>query len=246
MELIEFLKKPNPAFDDMGLYGGSQVNPQKRAETLAGIVRKYYPGFTDDEVQQFLQKFATEGCGYMAMVNTIFGEFVGREVEFRQIFGFSMYDESGDLSFDRMAVDFYATMDNHNEKSFWIFKWDELNEQEDADYPKGYGTTKKSQAYRWKKYLAKHGVDVRIQEVNVTPDNYEKIATEGSLVVGIQPCVLFDKNGEEVYRSENGHAMTVTGITENRLYTVSSWGKEYYIKQDSGVYKRMEFQQVIY
>lgn len=90
---------------------------------MADIVRKYYPGFSEDEVKDYLTKLQLEGCGYVTMINTIFNQFVGKEEEFEKTFGFSIYDENGELNYDAMVTDFYSAIDNHNKKSFLIF-WD--------------------------------------------------------------------------------------------------------------------------
>lgn len=239
-------KQTNPAFDVEGSYGGNQNNPVKKSDELADIIRKYYPDFTDEEVEDFLEKLKSEGCGYIAMVNTIFSQFVGREDEFEKTFGFSMYDENGDLNYDALVTDFYSATDNHNKKNFLMFSWDEVNESEDQSATKGFGTTRESREYRWEKYLNDHGIDVDVKNVEVTTDNYDKLASKGDLVVGLSPCILYDSSGKEVVNINGGHAMTVTGKTDDGMYKVSSWGKEYYIKPDDSVYSRMQFQQVIY
>ena len=39
---------------------------------------------------------------------------------------------------------------------------------------------------------------------------------------------MYDENGNRYY-IDGGHAITVTGITEDGRYIVSSWGEKYYI-----------------
>ena len=43
-----------------------------------------------------------------------------------------------------------------------------------------------------------------------------------------------------------GHAMTITGVTDDGRFIVSSWGETYYLDSDLSGYSRCEFQQVIY
>ncbi len=236
----------NIAFDDEGMYGGNQSNPKSHADELANIVRRYYPDFTDKEVEDYLNKLEDEGCGYVAMINTIFDQFDGKEDEFEETFGFPMYDENGDLNYNAMVTDFYAATDNHYENSFLWFKWDDINESEDPSNTDGHGTSRESREYRWETYMKDHGIDVDVHNVEVTPDTYEQIAANGDLVIAVEPCILYDVNGNEVKNQPGGHAMTVTGVTEDGMYRVSSWGKEFYVKPDDEVYSRMQFQQIEY
>lgn len=127
-----------------------------------------------------------------------------------------------------------------------MFSWDDVDESEDESTTKGNGTTRESREYRWEKYLKDRGVDVDVKNVDVTLDNYNEVAVKGDLVVGVSPCILYDSSGKKVVNQDGGHAMTVTGITDDGMYKVSSWGKEYYIKPDDSVYDRMQFQQIIY
>lgn len=232
------ITSPNMPFDDQGQYGGYQGNPQTHYKDLADIVRKYYPDFSDKEVEDYLKKLADEGCGYVAMTNTIFSQFEGKEDEFEKTFGFPMYDENGELNYDAMVTDFYSAMDNHNK--------DGINESEDPSSTDGKGTTREKREYRWETYMKDHGIDVDVKDVDVTPDTYEEIAKDGYLVIGVSPVVLYDENGNEVYNKKGGHAMTVTGVTDDGMYIVSSWGEKFYIKPDDNVYNRMQFQQVQY
>ncbi|MCI8508887.1 MAG: hypothetical protein HFJ06_10040 [Lachnospiraceae bacterium] len=239
------IEQGNPAFDDEGSYGGNQSNPVTKSEELADIVRKYYPDFTDKEVEDYLKKLESEGCGYVAMSNTIFAQFVGKEKEFEKTFGFPMYDKNGDLNYDAMVTDFYAATDNHNEKG-WIFKRDVIDESEDKSATEGWGTTRETREYRWEKYMEDHGIDADVKNVKVTPENYDEVASKGDIVVGVQPCILYDESGNKAVDIDGGHAMTVTGKTDDGMYRVSSWGEEYYIKPGDSVYDRMQFQQIIY
>lgn len=213
---------------------------------LADIVRKYYPDFSDEEIEKYLEKLESEGCGYIALTNTLFKQYVGREDEFEKTFGFPMYDKNGDLNYDALVTDFYSSTDNHNEKSFLWWKWDDVDESEDKSDIQGSGTTREKREYRWEKYLKEHNVDVDVKNVDITIDNYNKVSSKGDIVVGVSPVILYDCDGNEVYNEEGGHAMTVTGVTDDGMYKVSSWGKEYYIKPDDSVYNRMQFQQIMY
>lgn len=236
--------KPNMPFDGKGQYGGNQGSPQNHADDMRDIVRKYYPDMSDKEVDDYLKKLNSEGCGYVAMINTIFGQFNGKEEEFEKTFGFPMYDKNGELNYDALVTDFYSATDNHNR--FLLF-WDRNDPNEDESVTVGSGTTMGEREYRFEKYMKDHGIHVNVKNnVNVTPDNYSKMSKKGDIVIAIHPCALYDKNGNKVVDSDGGHAMTVTGVTDDGMYRVSSWGKEYYVKPDDSVYSSVKFQCVEY
>ena len=98
----------------------------------------------------------------------------------------------------------------------------------------------------WEDYLAEHGIDVNVEcYIEVTADNYNDIVDKGQIIVAIEPCILEDEAGNTVFNADGGHAMTVTGVTEDGRFIVSSWGKRYYVDPDTK-YDRLQFQQVRY
>lgn len=245
--IIRSYPNGNPAFDEDGSYGGNQSDPLlafkgEKHEELSWIVRTYYPGYTDQEIEKYLRKLESEGCGYVALINTVFRQYVGREAEFERTFGFAMYDSDGELNYDLMVTDFYAAADNHDRFLFW----DVIDPFEDRSSTVGSGTTRESREYRWEMYLEDHGINVNVRNVEVTAENYERLAREGDLIVGVHPCILYDRRGRKAVNLDGGHAMTVTGVTEDGMLRVSSWGREYYIKPEDTVYSRVQFQQVCY
>lgn len=92
-------------FDDTGDYGGDQGAPRLSGgsdqEALYDIVRKHFPDMSDKEIKSYLNKLNSEGCSYVATINTIFAAYEGREEEFERTFGFSMY-KNGDLNYGRV------------------------------------------------------------------------------------------------------------------------------------------------
>lgn len=222
----------NPAFDEEGSCGGSQITPLAfyRGEDgeirqgIQSIVRSYYPGLDEKGTEDLLADLELEGCGYVALANTLFGQYVGREDQFRKIFGFPMYAGTGELNFELLVTDLYCSKDK---------RWKT-------------GTTREEREEIWEEYLEEKGIPVDVRTVEVTAENYEELSWEGELIVGISPCILFDSDGKKVVEAEGGHAMTITGMTDDGRYKVSSWGMEYYIVPNDPAYERMQFQQVCY
>jgi uncharacterized protein YodC (DUF2158 family) len=233
-------------FGEDGEYGGDQGGPERKArddDALIDIIRKYHPNMSDVEIEDYLEKLNSEGCGYVAMVNTLFKNYEGREEEFEEKFGFPMYtvDSNGEkhLNFEYLITDYYSATDNHNENSFLFFDWDDVDNDEDESNTEGNGTTMDSREYRWEMYMKDHGINVDVQnDVQITPENYTKYSEKGDIVIAVRPVILEDELGNIATRDEGGHAMTVTGITEDGRYVVSSWGKKYYV--DPSRYENQE------
>lgn len=114
-------------FDDQGGYGGDQGDLEHNKsgwkflfwrfgadKELFDFVRTYdnFQNYSNDEIVALYKKINSEGCGYVAFANNIFVEFEGREQEFEEVFGFPMYNESGDFNFNRLLIDFYASTDD--------------------------------------------------------------------------------------------------------------------------------------
>ena len=243
----------NPIYGDptKKQYGGNQSGPtsdKAHFDDYAKLVRKYHSKMSKQEIEDYLVKLEDEGCGYIAIANTIFGQYAGKEKEFEKTFGFPMYDEDGRPNINMLVVDFYSATDNHNKGFLGI---DTVNNNEDSSSTDGGGTTREKREYRWEMYMKDHGVDVNVHNIQkVTPDNYNKIAKNGEIVVGISPLRLYDSSTPRqlVDDRDGGHAMTVTGVTEDGYLKVSSWGEDYYINPNDPAFNQghIQFQQVTY
>ena len=220
----------NPAFTAKeGYYGGKQHGPMQNPDEVYDIVRKYHPDWSIDKIKKYLATLNSEGCGYVSMVNTIYLRFKGRESEFEHTFGFPMYDKDGNLNYNALITDFYTAKDNAFTK----------------------GTTAADREKMWESYCRDHGVAVDVRDVKVTVDNYHELAKEGQIVISAKPLNLFKRKADGSYflvdDRDGGHSMTITGVTEDGRFIVSSWGETYYLNDDMSVYNGFcEFQQVVY
>ncbi len=217
----------NTPFDDNGQYGGDQGHPKEtdkkdpHFKEMADIIKKYYPNMTDDEIMEYLEKMNKEGCGYVAICNSIFSAYVGNEELFEKTFGFPMYDNQGELNYDLLLCDLYADTDNHHKGLFG------------SDYKNPFaifdkGTDEASRKYRTELYLKDKGVDVKIDnDIVFDPQNFDKYS-DGSVIMRAEDFKMYDVDGKE-YTVKGGHAMTVTGVTEDGRLIVSSWGRKFYL-----------------
>ena len=223
-------------FDDDGKYGANQGSPRlqygKNRQDLDDIIRKYHPDWTEEQRTKYLTKLNSEGCAYAAFTNVILKKFEGKEAEFEKIFGFPMYKD-GDLNYNDLIVDFYCATDNHN-KNFW--GKDKINNREDKSDEKGNGRTTAKEKYRTELYLNQKGIDINIQtNKKVTVDNYKELAEKGTIVINYRNGNLYDENGK-LRQQIHGHAMVITGVTEDGRFIVSSWGEKLYIDPNESIW----------
>lgn len=228
-------------YDKKGIYGGDQGSPERHSKELIDIVKRYYPKMKDKDIEKYLKKLNSEGCGYVACINTVFSKYMNREKEFLKRFGFPMYKMDGSINYEVLITDFYAATDNHN----LINGNDVISIDEDKSAVIGKGTTPKDREYRFEKYMRDHGIEVDIKnDIKVTPENFELINQSKDVIIRTRPVRLVDSNGKKIVEN-GGHAMTITNVTSDGKYEVSSWGEKYYL-DPSEKYEYLEFQTVDY
>jgi hypothetical protein len=192
---------------------------------------------SDKEKDAYLKRLNSEGCGYVAIVNTIFVEYADKPAEFEKTFGYPMY-HNGDLNYDMLIADMYSSMDN-TDGSGNFDPYNDYNPETDGNKgsynawtdKSGTGTYPSEQAKFITNFMKDHGVDVSSTVTNnVTVDNFEQLSREGKqVVVDFYHGDLLNMNGTVAQTINGGHAMTVTGVTKDGKFIVSSWGKEYMI-----------------
>ena len=209
-------------FDDDGSYGGNQGNMDQvykwdpiKCWDLLRDLREYFPNMSVFEAFRYFSRLNSVGCGYVALANTLFMEYANRPQDFERTFGYPMFKD-GDLNYDRLILDIYATTDKAG-----------FNDRDDG-LPNG--TVDDSRAHIVEHFLRDKGVDVETEaNADVTPENFREISENGGYVIlGYRHGNMYDENGNRYY-IDGGHAITVTGITEDGRYIVSSWGEKYHI-----------------
>ena len=250
-------KTGNPVFNpDSGRkkYGSDQGSPRYDTDNYQAfkdlIEKNTGKRFkSNSDLKKYLSKMNNEGCGYAAMVNTIISQYEGRPADFKRDFGYDMYDSNGDPNFNLLMVDLYSATDNRNPdgsiNKYEDFKWGMiLGDGWYCTYDPwtdttGSGTSIEERGQKIAYFLNQHGVSCDVetyQGQKLTVKQYERMINNGlvehgqvSIRVSGDPVIMRDANGNETYSFSGGHALTVTGTTENGLLRVSSWGKVYYI-----------------
>lgn len=244
-------------------YGANQRAPYLVATSdpeeyraLCEIVKQHFPEKTQEEIDALLLKLRKEGCGYVAMINSLFDFFIDFPDKFRKAFGFSMYDSDGSLNYNRVLVDLYCKKDNHNGGRFLFFTWDIYaknedrvwrDEDKDGTYEwveKPFGNNELQMKYRWETYCKEHGIRASVNcPPLIQPNNFDRYSKKGSVSI---LCSDFKMSNDKQQTTHvvNGHFMTITGITEDdKKFVVSSWGEKYYL--DPKDIKGFKYYQVI-
>lgn len=234
-------------FDDEGQYGGNQGSPageddEIRKDILYDIIHENIPEFDRSNLDSYLKKLNSEGCGYVAFTNAILMNFEGSEEEFEQMFGYPMYDENGELNYDLLLVDLYSSWDNVPVGGDAVDEWHDYKEDNDGnqevyDYwsdETGSGSNPYNGEYYLESFMEEHGIQANVEtDVKVDIYNFDNISESGkTAIIYFYDGNLYNEDGSVAQAIEGGHAMVVTGVTSDGRFVVSSWGGVYYIDPD--------------
>ena len=239
-------------FDDDGSYGGDQgaaknlkKNSEERKE-IEEIVKRNMADCdmpNDMNFSKYLQKMNNEGCGYVALVNTIFVYYQGREQDFEKTFGYSMYNQKGDLNYNLLIADIYSSTDNRENGRY--NKYGDYNRKEDGsrkDYdPWNDNTGNGSNANKMQDcldiFLSDKGFKSKVNHIwtgTMTASKLKDYTMKGeSVLLSYSNGNIYELNGK-LHQHIGSHRMVITGITEDGKYIVSSWGEKFIIDPKEG------------
>lgn len=285
---FELRMERTPIFNGTNGYGGDQgdmshsKNGVKFFWWVFGEDKEIYdfirqqPGFehySEQQIHDLIDQINNEGCGYVALVNTMFWEFPGTEAEFEQLYGFPMRDKDGNYNFNKMLIDLYCKTDD---KYFLtedagkaalindiLLDYEDKPEEFERIYGVKYvpssdeipaevsnailnrydgevasyqsqGTTTYSQENRLKAYLHQKGIDADVTcetSSTMSIDSVRNSLESGTVVkLGLtKGAQLCDESGTVQTTLNGGHAVIITGVTEDGRYIISSWGEKYYV-----------------
>ncbi len=240
-------------FDDDGSYGGNQgaarfldENSEERKE-IEEIVKRNMADCdmpNDMNFSKYLQKMNNEGCGYVALANSVFVYYQGREQDFENAFGYSMYNKKGDLNYNLLIADIYSSMDNRSGGKY--DKYADYNSAIDGDKenydPWNDASGRGSDPDNYQEYLDSFmfdkGVNSKVTFLGTDTMNADELkdhtTNRESVLLGFFDGNIYYENGKVAQYIDGGHGMIVTGITEDGKYIVSSWGGKYIIDPKDG------------
>ena len=238
-----------------GYYGGNQTKPmdiyRKRmwSRITFGIVKLtdfekrhmdlYYKicnkyGVTRDrDVNLQLVNMEEHGCGFITMVNIIADYYKNNPTLFEQTYGFPLYDvtENGErvINYDLLLVDIYLRNNTGGLHNLSV----DTDAYEDV----------------LARSFVNQNVSVDLCPKDMSIETYRAAMESGnyqyaSIAVSKYKLEPYGINPEKAYKSNGGHLMTITGISENGNFIVSSWGFEwelvegqpYISNQDGGLF----------
>lgn len=236
-------------------YGGNQMDFRYHTDELLqdpiilDKLKETYPDASMEQYELYLNKICNTGCGYTALVNTIFNEYTGREDEFRDIFGFDMYkiDSSGniDYNYEYLILDYfnYAWSYNYDIEELIADVSDDSTDLALSGEEVSIQTGANDYALNglFDKYMFKH-YNVELESNLESCKNseecikkYKELIKNGHDNIYITSegfdLISTKKDTEEPIRLRDigSHGMAVTGINEDGNLIVSSWGEEYVI-----------------
>ncbi|MBR4358246.1 MAG: hypothetical protein IKQ00_10015, partial [Butyrivibrio sp.] len=279
-------------FDDKGQYGGNQSGfnagevkkflwfnyVDGEDKELFDFVKKNpeYRHYSDMQIRELFEEIDDHGCTYVAMANSVFNEYKGKEKEFEKTFGFSMVGENGDLNFNILVLDIYLETRNkvyldepeglklytdckieyysYEYLEYWkkygedIFEGNSINPSAYRNIKEEWNEQKKNGEKvvefkerpswfgsgvpnRLSHYCQEKGINVNFENKGdkMSNDEIQKAIDQGKTVVfSAHDYEMENEDGSYLESSMGGHEMTITGITPDGRYIVSSYGEKQY------------------
>lgn len=175
-------------------YGGNQGLFEQDAHFLLNDsyiknnLETYFPNERSEDYMCYLSKLNSVGCGYVSVINSIFNEYVGREKEFEDKFGFPMYqsDNHGkiDFNYEYLILDYFnyvnANLDYNIQELYGdlsVANYDVV-----GDYSTGEASGYSNYSYStFQKYLKdKYNLDVELNEKYLNSDINQDFVTESN------------------------------------------------------------------
>ena len=254
------IKEIYPNEINLDLDGGGNQASFKNTEKLLkdpkilNILKSYFPDASYEDYELYLNKIAETGCGYTALVNTIFLSFQEKKQEFEQTFGFPMYDvtctQSGvnnrveiNPNYEYLILDFFSwkcktkNIKTATSSADGMFELD-FNQFEDYmkekfDVSVSITNTKKTVFGFVLKKLGEMYTPPSLRKINKNNflDVYKSLKTDNNyIILSSKGYNLYtpDKFGDKSPLSSvidgGAHGMLITGISERGNLLVASWG----------------------
>ena len=202
--------------DSHDLYGSDQGSPVRKEriahqqELYDIYIRNGGTPMNTTEFRDYLSVMNEHGCGYAALANTMMSYMVenysGRESEFEREFGYPLMVD-GHPNYEAVIVDLYSHGGRAGGTSVSAITARDLAQE----------------------YAQAHNIPIHREVTDgVTPQNVDERLRRGeNVTIHYHNGVIHPYNNPSGDHSITAHAMTITGVTEDGKYIVSSWGNRY-------------------
>lgn len=222
-------------------YGGDQMTFREKGKELLedpyilDQLKTFFPNATMEDYELYLSNICGHGCPYVGLANTVFEEYVGREKEFEETFGYKMYtiDEDGNLdyNYEYMEFDFFNYLfANSGYDIEEIYENGGLGIIDNTKFPV-FMQDKYNVNCKFEKPISSFpGCDKYSHEVDYknAVEVYNNLKNQHDHVyIGSNGYDLYNMDGSLHVSNGGGHAMYITGITDDNRFIVSSWGSEF-------------------
>ena len=162
--------------------------------------------------------FLDEEYGSTSYANDVLKTYIGHEDEFRREFGVPLYQNGDNTRYNPAAQQ--AVLDRVGDRT--------VVEQQKK------GINYLNFENRMQHYLKEKNVPMssQFQEMPSTKDVKAYLKRGKSVSIIDNGFNLYDENGNIAHKNVGGHWMTITEVTDDGRYVVSSWGDKYYLKPD--------------
>ena len=162
--------------------------------------------------------FLDEEYGSTSYANDVLKTYIGHEDEFRREFGVPLYQNGDNTRYNPAAQQ--AVLDRVGDRT--------VVEQQTK------GINYLNFENRMQHYLKEKNVPMssQFQEMPSTKDVKAYLKRGKSVSIIDNGFNLYDENGNIAHKNVGGHWMTITEVTDDGRYVVSSWGDKYYLKPD--------------
>ena len=221
---------------------------------ILNIIKKYFPNedISEEQLQLLFSRIREIGCGYTGCVNTIFDNFSSlSDEEWKNIFGFDRMDNGTyQYNYQYLILDFFlyyqSKYENFNSIDELLGNASELYGQDDLALGEGFdlvqganGMDSDNLIEVMEEYMNKFNINLNVESVDCSNENFientNELFNNGNQIIIITEDIniyySYDYDGnllvDDIYDSDMyAHGFTLTGITEDGKWLVSTWGKE--------------------